>query len=256
MLRQLLLITGLWTLISSCQKEISLAPVQEIDTEIKIRFNAVVSDQNLEFEREYINIYQEPFTVSAIKFYIQAVELENTSTGRKIRIFDNYRLVDFSNPGTALIGGSAPNGSYNTLNFVIGVDSALNVSGAQAGDLDPAKGMFWTWNSGYIMAKLEGNSALASTPNHSFEYHIGGFAGPDNVVKKISLPLAQGQMIRLDQYPNPVIELNADINEWFGGDNNISIGSNPTCMTPGLLARQIAGNYYRMFSVTGIVSSP
>ena len=51
-----------------------------------------------------------------------------------------------------------PAGNYNSLSFLLGVDSMHNVSGAQTGALDPANDMFWTWNSGYVMAKMEGAS--------------------------------------------------------------------------------------------------
>jgi hypothetical protein len=50
------------------------------------------------------------------------------------------------------------------IRFLLGVDSARNVSGIQTGALDPARGMFWTWNSGYVMAKIEGSSPSAHVP--------------------------------------------------------------------------------------------
>jgi len=55
--------------------------------------------------------------------------------------------------------------------------------------------MFWTWNSGYIMAKLEGTSPVSSQPNNKFEYHIGGFREPVNVVSKVRVAFPLGQAI-------------------------------------------------------------
>lgn len=75
---------------------------------------------------------------------------------------------------------------YDSITFLIGVDSLHNVSGAQTGALDPVNDMFWTWNSGYVMAKLEGNSSSSPQMNQKFEYHIGGYSGKHNVVKKLS----------------------------------------------------------------------
>ena len=40
-------------------------------------------------------------------------------------------------------------------NSCLGVDSLRNVTGVQTGALDPAMDMYWTWNTGYVMAKLE-----------------------------------------------------------------------------------------------------
>ncbi len=69
--------------------------------------------------------------------------------------------------------------------FLLGVDSLHNVSGAQTDALDPAKDMFWTWNTGYVMAKLEGNSPSSALVNNKYEFHVGGFSGKYNVLKKI-----------------------------------------------------------------------
>jgi hypothetical protein len=38
--------------------------------------------------------------------------------------------------------------NITAIKFLLGVDSLKNVSGIQTGALDPAKGMFWTWNTG------------------------------------------------------------------------------------------------------------
>jgi hypothetical protein len=69
----------------------------------------------------------------------------------------------------------------------LGVDSIRNVSGIQTGALDPLKGMFWTWNSGYVMAKLEGSSESSNSAGNRFTYHIGGFRPGMNVLKTIDL---------------------------------------------------------------------
>jgi hypothetical protein len=34
---------------------------------------------------------------------------------------------------------------YDQIQFQLGIDSLTNVSGAMGGDLDPTKGMYWTW---------------------------------------------------------------------------------------------------------------
>ena len=69
----------------------------------------------------------------------------------------------------------------------LGIDSITNVSGAMGGVLDPSLGMYWTWQSGYINAKLEGvfwKDGLGS----EFQFHLGGYASPFNSYRKISLP--------------------------------------------------------------------
>jgi hypothetical protein len=61
------------------------------------------------------------------------------------------------------------------MEFMIGVDSARNNSGAQTGALDPTNGMFWSWSTGYIMAKFEGTSAQSPAAANALKFHIGGF---------------------------------------------------------------------------------
>jgi hypothetical protein len=116
-----------------------------------------------------------------------------------------------------------------------------NVSGIQSGALDPMKGMFWTWNSGYIMAQLEGTSPLANTAGKRFIYHIGGFKYNQQAARYID--------IKLGDVENESGEINiqGDVNSWFKGDNNIHIAETPLCETPGKLAMKIADNYSHFF---------
>ncbi len=100
---------------------------------------------------------------------------------------DSYFLVDLSNPGSLSLNlTNVPLGTYTDVNFTMGVDSLHNVSGAQGGALSTTNLMFWSWNSGYIMLKVEGISNNSQTG--SFAFHLGGFSGADNIVtdKQIS----------------------------------------------------------------------
>ena len=67
---------------------------------------------------------------------------------------------------------------FDQVKFDLGIDSTTNVSGALGGDLDPTKGMYWTWQSGYINFKLEGKSLACKTRNNEFQFHLGGYQNP------------------------------------------------------------------------------
>ena len=71
------------------------------------------------------------------------------------------------------------------------IDSVTNVSGALGGDLDPTKGMYWTWQSGYINFKLEGKSNLCPTRKNEFHFHLGGYLHPYNALKTVKLKVQQ-----------------------------------------------------------------
>jgi hypothetical protein len=130
----------------------------------------------------------------------------------------------------------------------VGVDSTRNVSGAQTGALDPTNGMFWTWNTGYIFAKLEGRSPSSAAPFQKLTHHIGGFRTGENAIRKITLamPFEIGRAKEL--------VINADVQKWFDGPHQISIASNASVMSPGGVALKIADNYASMFSVNKVVN--
>ena len=243
------------TVLSSCQKELRSDGDPLADHSLNITFKAVADADDLVFANSYNNTWGEPYTVSMFKFYICQIKLYNTDSGTSYDVNrDEYFLVNFADNSSTVLKLKAIPRTYNRIGFVIGVDSIRNVSGAQTGALDPGKGMFWTWNSGYIMAKLEGNSPVSTQPNNKFEYHIGGFSGPDNVVKQVTLSFPLGQAVTMQQGKSSDITITANANAWFFNPNDVELSLTPVCTTPGPLARQIAENYIKMFTVTNFVS--
>lgn len=112
--------------------------------------------------------------------------------------------------------------------------------------------MFWTWNSGYIMAKLEGNSPLSNEADNRIQYHIGGFKQADNVLKKVVLPFPCNTALEFLANSYATITITANVNAWFNNPNDLYIAQVPVCMTPGDLSKKIASNYSKMFSLVSI----
>jgi hypothetical protein len=251
------LLTGLLivVLVTSCQKELHFDAEPENDHNIVLHFQPVVQyDTNkLEFGTVYKNYFNETFTVKTFKFYIHGIELINTDSGRTFRISgDQHFLVDCADSLSSLVKFAVLPFKYNRIAFTIGVDSAHNVSGAQTGALDPAKGMFWSWNNGYIMAKLEGNSPASPVAGNMFEYHIGGFIEPDKVIKKVTLLLPFAQEVDLKPGKSTEMKITADVADWFYNPHDIKISDNPVVTTRGPLAKQVMENYSKMFTVVSI----
>ena len=84
------------------------------------------------------------------------------------------------------------------MNDYLGIDSTTNMGGAMAGDLDPMKGMYWTWQSGYINFKLEGSSNLCPTFKNEFQFHFGGYAFPNNALQTIILNVNMDKNISIE----------------------------------------------------------
>ena len=220
---------------------------------VKISFVNTVKGKPLELNTgNYINPFGETYSVSKFKYYIGHVALVGA---QGIAYEDeNFHLIDESKPDALHFSFTIGAGNYNSLNFMLGVDSLHNVSGAQSGALDPLNDMFWTWNSGYVMAKIEGHSLQSKIVNNKLEYHIGGFMGENNVLKNISLNFPSGKILNIQQGKTSEIIIEADIDTWWQQPNDIKIAEHAVCSTPGALAKKIADNYAQMFSIKDIVN--
>ncbi len=196
----------------------------------------------------YTNVFGESYSVSKFKYYISNPGVKNSMLQQKEK--SGYHLVDATIPVSQNFSFAVKAGEYNNLFFLLGVDSAHNCSGAQTGALDPMNDMFWTWNSGYVMTKLEGRSTASSSINQRMEYHIGGYKGKDNVLQQVSLAAAVPIVISAGKTTEVIIE--TDISKWWQAGNPVSIKETPICTTPGQLAKKISINCSRMFMIRSV----
>jgi hypothetical protein len=203
-----------------------------------ITFKNEVGNKILNTDSIYTNQFGETFSVRNFKFYVSNIVLHDLKNN-KAQQFDEYFLINERDDTSKTIVLSTTLQQIDSIEFLLGVDSVKNVSGVQTGSLDPVNGMFWTWNTGYVMAKLEGTSAAAKTPAHAFSYHIGGYKKEEDASRKISLAVT-GE--------NKIVIV-ADILKWFSGMHDIKITEISFCHEPGKLEMQFADNYATMFSV-------
>jgi len=75
--------------------------------------------------------------------------------------------------------------------------------------------MFWTWNSGYIFFKLEGNSPVSTQPNGKIEYHIGGFQSPTSAIRKYTGQLTGPDKWVLGNGQTISFDINVAIDRFF-----------------------------------------
>ena len=92
---------------------------------------------------------------------------------------------------------------FDQVVFNLGIDSLTHVAGVMGGDLDPTKGMFWTWQSGYVNFKMEGEYGKCPTQNHAFQFHLGGWQAPFQSVQSVRLmvPKSEKLCLQLDLTP-------------------------------------------------------
>ena len=148
-------------------------------------------------ERQLLYFYaDDTITLSDCKFYISNIRFVQDDT-LVYNERDSYHLIDFNTLGSEFIKiDQLTNMSYDHILFDVGIDSITNVSGAFGGDLDPTKGMYWTWQNGYINVKIEGKSQKSTTRNNEIVYHLGGYINPVETIQHVSLAVAhQGEIV-------------------------------------------------------------
>ncbi len=213
---------------------------------LTLQFKNKVGNEVLELGKSYKNPFGEDMVVNKFKYYISNIFLID-DRGKSIQISKEYFLIDEADSASKTIQLLANTNQIKAIYFLLGVDSIRNISGVQTGALDPMNGMFWTWNSGYIMAKLEGVSSVAKVPGNIFSQHIGGFKNGENSAREIRLKIPNSKF----QIPNLII-IEADISKWFQSIHSLKISEHPICHSPGELAMKFADNYATMFSIFSI----
>jgi hypothetical protein len=173
----------------------SLTAQQVVELTISPTFNG----EPITLEVAYkFNQGKDSITFSTLKFYISNLEF-----------YYKNQLVHKENEGAHLIDLENENSKnlkidvgkinlFDEVKFDLGIDSSTNVSGAFGGDLDPTKGMYWTWQSGYINVKLEGHSNLCNNRLKEFQLHLGGYANEVNALQAIMLKVPQTNTINID----------------------------------------------------------
>lgn len=148
----------------------------------------------------------------------------------------SYHLLDAAHDESLLLALNVPKGvAYDRLTFQLGIDSATSSTGAHGGDLDPAKGMYWAWQSGYINFKLEGISPQSTARKHQFHFHLGGYQAPYASAHEVALAVRPSNKL--------VVKMNLD--EFLSG---IDLAKLNSIMIPGeqaaLLSKKAASIFH------------
>ncbi|MEI6312858.1 MAG: MbnP family protein [Bacteroidota bacterium] len=181
-----------------------------------ISFLPTFNQEKLQLNHYYKHNENDSIQITNLKFYIS-----NIAIYRHHKLIfkesNSYHLIDYTNNTnpTIFIANTFIK-KNSSISFDIGIDSITNVSGAMGGDLDPTKGMYWSWQSGYINFKLEGNTNLCPLNNHFFEYHIGGYIAPNSSIQHVDL---SGHLNTHNTIEMKLDELCNHIN--FASQNNI-----------------------------------
>ena len=236
---------------TSCKKDTKTTASSTDSGKVYLEFFNVVGGSNLNLNNQwYKNQHGDSFKVTKFNYYISNVVITSTDGITTYAEPNSYHLLEQSSTPSqmAFYLDKVPGKKYASLSFMIGVDSLHNVSGAQDGDLDPAKGNFWSWNTGYIMLKFEGNSPQAPTADGRLVFHSGGFSGANSVLKTVTLSFPTE--IEVTKASSPHVHLQADVLALFKSPNVFDFSTTTAIHMPGIDAKKLADNYANMFSIT------
>ena len=190
----------------------------------------------LESNKNYMT-KSDTLEIETLKFYLSNIEVEFADKS-KIKPKNNYHLINSDNPKSLLIPIAAgQNKIISKVTFNIGIDSVASVSGALAGDLDPEKGMYWAWQSGYINMKIEGKSNSCKTRKNQFHFHLGGYLKPNNALRKVVLETTE---------PSENLTISVDLAKLF---SEIALSKTNSIMIPSPQAMMLADLATKMFYI-------
>jgi hypothetical protein len=152
---------------------------EEVETNtLTFTFTAQIGASDLVFEsQKYLTANNQTVTIDRINIYLSNVTLGNKSSGIIFSEKESYHLLKFDKDrgeATFNIEGVPADLSIDEITFSIGIDPEANTSIDNFGDLDPANGMAWDWNTGYKFFFLEGGFFPDNTSERNdLVMHIG-----------------------------------------------------------------------------------
>jgi hypothetical protein len=212
-----------------------VALAQEKKDSIFVNLNLTFRDKPLELKKEYVSGNKDTLQITVFKFYISNLKLEYSDKTTYSEP-DSYHLIDIEIPNSCRIPiEKIADKVISKVSFSVGIDSLASVSGALEGDLDPTKGMYWAWQSGYVNMKLEGRSSSCKMRKNEFQFHIGGYMKPNYAMRKVVLE---------PKKPNSTVEINVDVAALF---SQLELSKINSVMIPSTQAMQIADYSITMF---------
>lgn len=183
-----------------------LSHIFSVAQRVNISFNATIDGKELLQNLVLVKKERDTLQINQLKFYISNIQfLKDDSI--VFTELNSYHLIDFNMPASTSISIKTFRSiSFNSIRFNLGIDSLTNVSGALGGELDPTHGMYWTWQSGYINFKMEGQVSRWEEPTKEFQFHLGGYQQPFNALQKVELDVSNEE-IKIVLNLNPFLKL-------------------------------------------------
>jgi hypothetical protein len=210
---------------------------QENKDSLVFQFHPTFGKVPLQMNKKYSTTNGDTLQINLFKIYVSEISV-HYSDKTLFKQKNSYHLIDFEDANSLTIPlCEKTTKAITEISFNIGIDSLANVSGALSGDLDPTKGMYWAWQSGYINMKIEGISPSCKTRKNAFQFHIGGYLKPNNALRKVVIKLKS---------VSSFIPISIDLAQIF---SNVTLSKTNSIMIPGTKAMEIADYSVTMFTI-------
>jgi hypothetical protein len=205
---------------------------------LDIKISPVFGNEPITEERWFVSANGDSVQFDNVRFYISNIQFD-LENGQTFKDALPAHLIDVFERSTLNISLQSIDYKHiRTMRFNIGIDSTTSISGALGGDLDPQKGMYWAWQSGYINMKIEGRSPQCPNRKNVFQFHIGGYMQPFYAMRQVELPVKP--------FFTEEVVLKVDVSNFF---KNINIAGQNSIMRPCKDAVQLADLSIQMFSI-------
>lgn len=206
---------------------------------VSLFFRPMFREENLDLAKKYSMENGDSIQLHVFKFYVSGIEfIDNNSC-----VFHephSYHLIDAANSSTFNVQIKRnENVKSDGLQFLLGIDSATNAAGIGSQDLDPTKGMYWAWQSGYINMKIEGEIFHANHQRETFEFHLGGFLPPFLACQHIRLSGLQNNL-------STSIVIHTNVDKFL---SQIDFSKKQQVMSPSEKAVMLSQKTVSMFSI-------
>jgi hypothetical protein len=224
---------------------------------LRIEISHVVGEAPLQLGDSYTSAAGDSWSAERLRYYLSNFRLRRADGGwfvnpQSADSSRGYFLVDEADGASKQFQiGPLPAGVYSGLEFLVGVDAARNTAGAQTGTLDPARGLFWTWNTGYIFFQFDGHSPQSSDAEHALSYHLGGGAGAP--ARSVFLQFQSPLEITADT--SAEVHLYADLARLFDGAHTLRPAAIPT-LADAAASAEVADNSASLFRIDHVHKLP
>lgn len=157
-------------------------------------------------KNQWYSLGEDSIRITELKFYLSDILLKDAE-GKLIQSSDKLFLFKLGESESITLES---NELVDSMLFQLGIDSLTHENAEYSGALDPAKGMYWAWHTGFIHFKLEG-AIISDGQEKKIALHIGGYQGPYRTNQSIALKLEENTL-HLDLFQ--LLKSQKSLNQW------------------------------------------